>query len=250
MKYKTSDLAKLAGISSRTLRYYDQINLLKPKRGADSNYRFYDSDDIDSLQQILFFKEMGFELKKIKKLMSTMNHEERIKVLNNHLLELNEKQIKLEKLVSNVKDTILHLKGEIVMSDDKKFEGLKDELIKKNEEQFKDEVIANWGSEAYEKSRKQFKNMTKEQFKQFNDLSAKIIECLQKMKDDLDDEYLEIEVAKLHKEWISMAWCSYDRDMHLNIADMYVQDERFKAYYDAFGVGLAQILRDAIHKHI
>lgn len=79
MKYKTSELASLAGISSRTLRYYDEIGLLKPKRDAESNYRYYDESDVDTLQQILFFKEMGFELEKIKKLIKTLNKEKELK---------------------------------------------------------------------------------------------------------------------------------------------------------------------------
>lgn len=95
MKYSISELAKLAGISPRTLRYYDQIGLLKPKRQQNSNYRYYDSNDVDLLQQILFYKEMGVPLNEIKKLMQNMTKEARLTVLCSHLNELNQRKVRL-----------------------------------------------------------------------------------------------------------------------------------------------------------
>lgn len=249
MAYKTSELAKLAGISSRTLRFYDQVDLLKPKRD-NSNYRYYDSEDVDKLQQILLFKEMGLELSEIKKLMSTMNQEMRISLLNKQLEELHCRKKKLDKLILNVKNTINALKGEIKMSDQEKFEGLKDNLIKQNDEAYKDEVIEKWGKDAYEKSRKQFKNMTEEQFKRFTNLDQEIKNTLVLIKEDKNNASLHKKVAELHKEWITLAWGYYDRNAHLNLADMYVQDERFTKYYDQYGEGFAKTLRDAIHKYL
>lgn len=250
MKYKTSELASLAGISSRTLRYYDEIGLLKPKRDAESNYRYYDESDVDTLQQILFFKEMSFELEKIKKIMKTLNKEKRIEILVKHLDELHIRQRKLDALVRNVQNTIKSLKGELMMSDKEKFEGLKDELIRKNEEDFKDEVITRWGSNAYQKSKQQFKNLSEAEFNHFQGLAERIIEVLKEIKANPQNESLKKEVAKLHQQWITIAWGSYDKQIHLNVVDMYLQDERFKNYYDQHGEGLAQILRDAVHNYL
>jgi DNA-binding transcriptional MerR regulator len=250
MKYKTSELASLAGISSRTLRYYDEIGLLKPKRDMESNYRYYDESDVDTLQQILFFKEMGFELEKIKKLIKTLNKEKRIEILVKHLDELHIRQRKLDALVRNVQNTIKSLKGELMMSDKEKFEGLKNELIRKNEEDFKDEVITRWGSNAYQESKQQFKNLSEAEFNHFQGLAERIIEVLKEIKANPQNESLKKEVAKLHQQWITIAWGSYDKQIHLNVVDMYLQDERFKNYYDQHGEGLAQILRDAVHNYL
>lgn len=70
MEYTVKSLAKLAGISSRTLRYYDEINLLKPCRVNSSGYRIYGEEEVDTLQQIMFYKEMGLPLEKIKEIIS------------------------------------------------------------------------------------------------------------------------------------------------------------------------------------
>lgn len=250
MKYQTAELAKLAGISSRAVRYYDEIGLLKPKRNPVSNYRYYDSTDVDLLQQILFFKEMGLELSEIKKVMKTLSKEKRLEVLNHHLEELHTRQKKLDSLIVNVQTTIKSLKGEIMMSDHEKFKGLKDEMLKKNDAQFKDEVIERWGPETYEKSQKYFKNLSEEKFNHFMNLGKEIIEVLKTIKENPTDEELKRKVALMHQEWIALAWGHYQKEMHLNLVDMYLQDERFQDYYDQFGEGIAKILRDAVHKYL
>lgn len=249
-RYQIAELAKLSGVSSRTLRYYEEIGLLKPKREPNSNYRYYDSTDVDNLQQILFFKEMGLELKEIKKAMTTLDKEKRLEILNQHLEELHSKQMKLNALITNVQSTIKSLKGEIMMSDQEKFNGLKDELLHKNEAEFKDEVIDKWGADAYEKSQKHFKNLSQEQFNHFMRLGSDIIETLKKIKERPNDEDLKKQVAKLHQEWITIAWGHYNKEVHLNVVNMYLEDERFQNYYDQYGDGIAKILRDAVHTHL
>lgn len=250
MLYKTNELAKLSGVTSRTLRYYDLIGLLSPKRDEESNYRYYNSDDVDTLQQILLFKEMGLELAEIKKLISTLDKDKRIKLLTEHLKALNLRKIKLEQLVNNVQNTIKTLKGESTMSDKDKFKGLKEELIRKNDKEYKDEVISKWSEEKYETSQNMFMDMTKEKFDHFNNLFIEIIEVLKKIKQDENNEDLKKKVAFLHKEWLTLAWGYYDRSIHLNIVDMYIQDERFEKTFNEYGLGLTKILRDAVHKYI
>lgn len=249
MKYKISELAKLAGISTRTLRYYDEIGILKPVREADSNYRYYNDDDIDKLQQILLLTSIGMPLDQVKQHIDSISTEERIILLDNHLILMNQKQKQIQMLIKTIQKTIKSLKGEIHMNNQEKFEGLKEKLIIENDNLYKTEVIKNWGIDAYEKSRKQFKNMTNSEFDYFNELQAQIIDILLKIK-DTNDEKLRETVALLHKEWISMAWGFYNKDAHLNVVDMYVLDDRFKSYYDTHGKGLAKILRDSVHKYL
>ncbi len=250
MKYSVDKLAKLAGISARTLRYYDHLGLLVPKRDLVSNYRYYDSEDSSVLQYILISKQMGLSLNEIKSLIRTQIPSQKIGILTKHLVTLNEKQKQLNLLLKNVEDTILTLKGELTMSDQKKFEGLKDELIRKNDETYKDEVISKWGKNAYEKSIEHYKKMSKETFDEMNNLGNQIILKLQMIKKEPGNEQLKKEVAQLHKAWITMAWGSYQREIHLNVVTMYVEDERFKKYYDKHGDGLAKNLKDAVFKYI
>lgn len=250
MNYQTKDLAKLAGISIRTLRYYDQIGLLTPHERTDSNYRIYHEDDVNRLQQILFFKEMGLELKRIKTLMNNMSSEKRLKILESHLSALQEEMNRKMILMDNVKKTIQSLKGELAMSNHEKFEGFKKELLQKNDDTYKKEVIETWGEEAYQASRKAFNHMTEEAFNQFQHLASEIIETLKEVK-KRNHASFRIKVAQLHQQWITTAWGGrYSKEAHLGIVDMYLTDERFKHYYDQHGEGLSQILRDSVYDYL
>ena len=247
MNYQSKDLAKLAGISIRTLRYYDQIGLLSPHERTEGNYRIYHDEDVNKLQHILLFKEMGLELKQIKILMKNLNDEKRVKVLETHLSSLHRDQKRIELLIDNVKKTIQSIKGEHIMNNNEKFIGFKKEMLKKNDDAYRDEVVNRWGEEAYQSSRKAFQHMSEEAFYAFQNLAVEIIETLKKIKQK-DDPSLRIKVAKDHQTWLKTAWGGrYSSDAHLGIVDMYVADERFKSYYDQHGEGLAQILRDAVY---
>lgn len=250
MNYKTKELAKLAGISVRTLHYYDQIGLLSPSKRSEGNYRIYHENDVDRLQQILFFKEAGLKLEQIKSLMKNLNTDKRLKILESHLetlkVELKRKKI----LIENVKKTMQVLQGERNMTNNEKFEGLKKDLLLQNELKYKDEVVNHWGEVKYIASVDAIKGMTEEKFLHFKKLETEIIEILKEIKYN-HDEKLITKVAKLHQEWIKLAWgVNYAKEMHLGVVDYYIQDERFKHYYDQHGEGLARILRDAVHKYL
>ena len=204
MNYQTKNLAKLAGISIRTLRYYDQIGLLSPHERTEGNYRIYHDEDVNKLQQILFFKEMGLELKKIKILMKNLNDEKRLKVLETHLSSLHHDQKRIELLIENVKKTIQSIKGEQIMSNKEKFFGFKKEMLKKNDDAYRDEVVKQWGEEAYQTSRKAFQHMSEEEFYAFQNLAVEIIETLKQIKQK-DDASLRIKVAKDHQTWLKTA---------------------------------------------
>lgn len=250
MKYTIHELAKLAKISPRTLRFYDQKGLLVPKRDKNSNYRVYDSDDASVLQHILICKAMGMRLDEIIKLNQTQNSIAKIALLSQHLKTLEKQKLQIELLVKNVENTIKSLKGEIAMSDKDKFEGLKDELLKKNDEVYKEEVIARWGNDAYQNSNQNFKKMSKETFDLMTKLNVELISDLIKITNEPHNESLKKLVALKHKEWITIAWGSYDRNAHLGVVEMYVSDERFRKYYDQHKAGIAQILKDAVIKYV
>lgn len=136
------------------------------------------------------------------------------------------------------------------MSDKVNFEGLKDELIKLNDDKYKDEVIINWGTEVYEDVSKHFKKLTQSQFQRFINLDIEIKNTLVEISKDNSIIELQQKVANLHKEWITLAWGKYNRDAHLGLANMYIHDVRFMKHYDKHGNGLAYILSDAIFKYI
>lgn len=250
MNYKTKELAKLAGISIRTLHYYDQIGLLSPSRRTESKYRIYQESDVDILQQILFLREMGLKLQQIKVLIKNLNKDKHLKILETHLETLKDELERKKLLIENVKKTIQTLKGENKMTNKEKFEGLKKDLLLQNDIKYKDEVINHWGEDKYRASVDSIHHMTEKKFLNFKKLESDIIETLKKFKNN-HDETLVTKVAGLHQEWIKLAWgVNYTEEMHLEVVNLYVLDERFKQYYDQHGEGLAKILRDAVHKYL
>src|SRR5690554_4433762 len=210
MKYKINELAKLSGVTTRTLRYYDKIDLLKAKRMTESNYRYYTKKDVEILQQIMLYKEFGFELEQIKHMIQT-KQKLKIEKFKTHLITLNKEKQRINKLIKNIEKTIQAMKGEITMTDIEKFEGLKDKLIDENDKQYKEEVIQKWGNDAYQTSVKAFKKMSKEDYMHFESLSKNIIDTLLEAYNTGNDPKSEtaLRAAKMHKEWIGIAWGRY-----------------------------------------
>jgi DNA-binding transcriptional MerR regulator len=122
MDYTINELSKISGISTRALRYYDQIGLLVPERIISNGYRIYSVKEVDILQQILFYRELGVSLDEIKKLINAPDYDKE-KSLQIHLVSLLNKQKQIAVLINNVRKTIASLKGATVMSDKEKFEG-------------------------------------------------------------------------------------------------------------------------------
>ena len=246
MEYTISKLAKLANVSARTLRYYDEINLLKPTRINSSGYRIYGQKEVDRLQQILFYRELGVELDTIISIMNNPNFDKST-ALQSHLYQLELKRSRLEKLIEMVEKTIAYEKGEIEMSDEQKFEAFKDKLIEQNEEKYGEEIREKYGKDVVENSNAKFKNMSKEQYEHMVQLGEEILELLPKALSTGDPASpLAQEVASKHKQWLTFTWPSYSKEAHRGVAEMYVADERFKAYYEKCGNGATEFLRDAI----
>lgn len=248
MEYSIKKLAQLSGVTTRTLRYYDQIGLLCPVR-ISNGYRIYGEKEVDLLQQILFYRELGVELKEIAGILKDpgFNCEQ---ALENHLSALLLKKMQLEKLIGNVEKTIRTMKGETVMSDKEKFEGFKDELIQKNEAKYGKEIRKKYGDHVVDASNAKVKGMTPEKMQEAESLRVQIENTLAEAfaaGDPAGD--LAQKVCGLHKQWLCCYWPDgmYSKEAHKGLADMYVLDERFKANYEKIAPGCTEFLRDAIH---
>ncbi|WP_409298605.1 MerR family transcriptional regulator [Peribacillus sp. SCS-26] len=246
MEYSIRKLAGIAGISSRALRYYDEIGILKPARLSSSGYRIYGSAEIDRLQQILFYRELGVGLEKIKEILSDPEFDG-MAALRQHREQLLKKRRQLDLLISNVEKTILRKEGMEEMMDEEMFEGFIETLIDDNEKKYGEEIRKKYGKKAVEESNHNLKHKTQEEFQ----AAAKVeVEMLSKlrvaMKTGDPGGQPAQEAAELHKQWLSFYWVSYSREAHAGLAQMYVDDERFKAYYDAGEQGTAEFLRDAV----
>lgn len=246
MEYTINKLAKLAGVTTRTLRFYDECGLLPPRRISSNGYRVYGQTEIDRLQQILFYRELGVELAEIGRILSEKDFDGGA-ALRNHLDALKAKRERLDTLITNVEKSIRAMKGEIEMSDAEKFEGFKQKLIDDNERQYGDEIRANYGNEAIDRSNAKVKGMTKEQYAEVERLSQELNDTLKAAFEQGDPQSeLAGKACELHKRWLCFYWDSYSKEAHLGVTQMYVDGPRFTAYYDKIAPGCAVFLRDAV----
>lgn len=246
MEYTVQGLASLAGISSRTLRYYDEIGILKPARINSSGYRIYGQKEVDRLQQILFYRELGMDLDSIKNIVTSASFDESAALIE-HRKKLLEKRNQIDLLIDNVEKTMALKEGRVKMSDKEKFEGFKQSMIDENEKKYGKEIREKYGDAQVVKSNELLKNMTEEQYNDLQELGTSIIDTLKlAFKTNDPASQLAQKAADLHRQWLSYFWDSYTKEAHANIAQMYVDDERFRAYYDKEQTGLAEFLRDAV----
>ncbi len=246
MEYTVQKLAQMAGVSSRTLRYYDEIELLKPARINSSGYRIYGQKEVDRLQQILFYRELGVSLDKIKTIITTPTFDE-LKALREHREKLLEKKEQLDLLIANVDKTIASKERSIPMNDKEKFEGFKQKMIEDNEKKYGKEIREKYGDEIVAKSNNKLKNITQEEYDQVTNLADEVMQTLHAAMQTNDPSgEIAQKAADLHRQWLSFYWDRYSKEAHAGLAQMYVDDERFKAYYDKQQPGTAEFLRDAI----
>lgn len=247
MEYTVQKLSRLAGVSTRTLRYYDEIGILKPARVSSSGYRIYGQTEVDRLQQILFYRELGVDLTSIKEIVTSPSFNA-AKALKEHREKLLDRRHQLDRLIANVEKTIAWQERRIDMTDKEKFEGFKQQLIEENEAKYGNEVRGKYGNETVDKSNKKLMNMTQEEYEEAVRLGDEVIAVLAEAVRTGDPAgELAQKAAALHKQWLMHYWSSYSPEAHAGLAQMYVDDERFTAYYDQQQPGTAVFLRDAIH---
>lgn len=247
MEYTVQKLGKMAGVSTRTLRYYDEIGILKPARISSSGYRIYSQNEVDRLQQILFYRELDLKLETIKEIVTSPAFDG-AKALKEHRSQLLDKRKQLDLLIANVEKTISSAEGRMTMSNNEKFEGFKQKMIDDNEKKYGKEIREKYGNDTVNKSNAKVKNMTQAQHDEVTRLSDELTTTLAKaFKTGNPSSDLAQKAADLHKQWLTFYWSEYSKEAHAGLAQMYVDDERFTAYYDKEQPGTAEFLRDAIH---
>ena len=246
MEYTINKLAKLAGISTRALRYYDELGLLSPARVSSNGYRIYGQKEIDRLQQILFYRELGVSLEEIRNILASKDFDG-LSALESHLTALLARREQLNLLVANVEKTIKTMKGEMIMSDQEKFEGFLQKLVDHNEHQYGEEARAKYGDERVNRSNAKVLNMSKEQFTELERLTEDLNDTLKAAFEQGDPaSELAQKACELHKKWLCFYWDDYNKEAHKGMTQMYVDDPRFTAYYDKIAPGCAAFLRDAV----
>lgn len=232
--YLIKETAKLSGVSVRTLHHYDRIGLLVPHKG-DNGYRYYDDRDIDRLQQICFYKYLGFSLKEIARLLLNPQ-KDNLSVLKQQRVLLEKEKRRLLRLIDTLDQSISALQGENVMTAKQKFAGFtyKDHL------KYADEKYGEYQEVALKKQ----KGKEKEMMVSFNDIFFRLSECLA-LNLPILDEQTQKAVSDLY-QFIQDYVFDCTLVVFAKIGEMYVSDDRFTQNIDQFGVGTAQYACDAI----
>jgi len=232
--YTISELATLSGVSTRTLRYYNEIDLLKPSNVTDAGYREYGADEVDLLQRILFYRELDFSLNDIKDIL-ILEDTAVIQALELQYENLLDKRKRMNRLIHNIEQTIQYHKGEIDMTDKDKFEGFKKHQLDENEKRYGKEIRENHGEEAVEKANQNWQHLSEHDYLRAQEVENRLIEnlniLLKQSQPDLQSSEAEV-VFKSHQEWLKIMAPFYSKEYHRQLGEMYVADERFGAYYN------------------
>lgn len=236
---KINEVAKLTGITARTLHYYDEIDLLKPREITSSGYRLYGIEEVEILQQIMFFKELDFKLSDIKEIM-TNPHYDKTKALIKHRELLIQKRDRLDKIINLVEDRI---EGEKNMS----FKEFSLVEIEENKKKYAKEVKERWGTtDAYTENEKKVNTYDLQQWKT---IDSEVCEILKEFGENryLSPESIEAqELVKRWKNYITNNFYFCSNEILSCLGIMYEEDERFKNNIDKNGVGTAKFMKEAI----
>lgn len=244
MSYSVGQVAGFAGVTVRTLHHYDDIGLLVPSERSHAGHRRYSDADLDRLQQILFYRELGFPLDEVAALLDDPAADPRAHLRRQHEL-LTARIEKLRKMAAAVEHAMEARTMGINLTPEEKFEVFGD----KDPEQYAQEAEERWGgTEAYAESQRRAARYTKDDWKR---MQAEVADWGERYDalmaaGDTPTSPAAMDMAEEHRRHIC-AWfydCPYE--MHLGLAETYVSDERFKAFYDSMRPGLAEHLRDAI----
>lgn len=247
MEYSIQQLSRLSGVTTRTLRWYDEIGLLKPSRVAESGYRYYSGAEVDRLQDILYYRALGVELAQIKECLDNPSFD-RLAALRSHLTALETEQKRLQALIRSVKDTIRAQERNEIMSDAQKFEAFKERVVAHNEQTYGAEIRAKYGDEQVDAAHAAVMGLTQAQYETWSRLGQEIQNRLEEaVQAGLSPQSEQGRaITDLHRRWLTVTDNRYDPAKHRGIAELYVADERFTAYYDRQVSGCARFLRDAV----
>lgn len=241
MFYSIQQLADLAGVSVRTLHHYDAVDLLRPARQEKNSYRVYGEAELLKLQQILFFRELEFPLDEIKRILHDPNFNMRVALANQReLIELKKKR--LSKLLKTIDQTMKKLNQEINMED----KALYTSFSKEDEAKYAAEAKELWGhTDAYKQSQERYGKLSDAEKQKIGQAGQDLVtEIASHMSEGAKSDIVQKLIAR-HYEGLRTFY-DPNTQIYRGLAEMYVADPRFAAFYENFVPGLAQFMRDAM----
>lgn len=232
-------LARLTGLTSRTLRHYDAIGLLTPAWTGHDGRRHYGYEELLRLQHILVLRELGTDLSRIGRIVETGETATQIELLREHLAGLTAERERFARLVTTVTRTIDSLEKGLPMSTEDIFDGF-------DHNPYESEARERWGDDAVDRSNASWQKLTEEDKQRQLQADREIVEALgAAVRVGLAPDSPEVqETVARHHAWVSVIWTP-DAEAYRGLTQMYVDDERFRSHYDEIAPGAAELLRDA-----
>ena len=244
MSLTVGAVARLAGVTVRTLHHYDEIGLLTASGRSEAGYRRYADADLDRLQRILFYRELGFGLDQIKNVMTDGGADAVGHLRRQHAMLL-DRIGRLQRMAAAVEKAMEARTMGINLTPEERFEVFGDF----NPDDHAAEVEERWGdTDAYRESTQRTARYTKADWQRIKAQGQAAIEqVVGAMRAGKPADSPEaMDGAEAHRRQIDDAFYTCSYEIHVGLAEMYVADPRFKATYEKIAPGLAQYLHDAI----
>ena len=244
MPYTIKKLAILSGVSTRALRFYDEIGLLKPAYYGDNQYRYYEEEQLLLLQQILFFRELGFPLTEIQQIISSHDFD-KIEALNTHKSILQSSLERTETLIKTIDKTISHLRGKLIMRDAEMYDGF-DPIKQQEHEKYlldsgvitQQQIDDSWGK---------VRDWKKPNWEQFKKKGEQLNQALANaLKKHLKPEDVEVQaLVQRHYDWVNVFWTP-THESYTGLAQMYLDHPDYREFYNKYHPNLVEYLVEAM----
>ncbi len=244
MRYTVKKLAQLSGVSARTLRFYDEIGLLKPAFYGDNQYRYYEEEQLLLLQQILFFRELGFPLSDIQRILSSDDFD-KIESLKTHKSILQSSLERTATLIKTIDKTISHIRGKLIMRDAEMYDGFDPKKQQEHEKYMLDSGIISqqqiddsWNKVSH------WKKPNWEQFKNDGEqLNQDLVKAVsQGLKPESDETQ---QLIQRHFAWVSNFWTP-TQETYIGLGKMYLDHPDYQTFYNKYHPELVEYLVKAM----
>jgi len=245
MAYTVKQLSRLSGVTVRTLHFYDEVGLLKPAYHGANGYRFYEETQLLTLQQILFFRELGFELKHIKRVLGRSDFDKAL-ALKSHRKVLQQDLERTQELIRTIDKTLAHMKGKKKMKPAELFRGFDE----KKQAEYEQQLIDRFGEKMREgiaQSRRKVKDWTRADWersgKEWDDICKGLVSAMgRKLAADSN----EVQgLIRRHYEWLKKFWTP-NRESYSGHGRFILESELRKAY-DKYDPKLAEFMAEAMN---
>jgi DNA-binding transcriptional MerR regulator len=244
MQYTVKKLAAVSGVSTRTLRFYDEIGLLKPAFYGENQYRYYEEEQLLMLQQILFFRELGFCLNDIQRIISS-NDFDKIESLNTHKSILQSSLERTEQLIKTIDKTISHIRGNLIMRDVEMYDGF--DAIKQQEHEHYLLEKGTLTQVQIDDSWNKVRDWKKENWSEFQQEGEEVNQALVKtLNRNLTPDSREVQdLIQRHYAWVKNFWTP-TRQSYIGLSQMYLDHADFREFYTKYHPDLVEYLVKAM----